>query len=65
MPRPKHYSPEINRFLVSVLYHEAKGKNLAMTTLANQLLAQALTGGEGWQQAMLQFQENAQETPQK
>ncbi len=25
MPRPKHYSPEIRRFLVSVLYHEASG----------------------------------------
>src|SRR5882762_8962486 len=47
--RPKHYSPAINRFLVSVLYHEAKGRGMPMTTLANQLLSKALTGGNGWQ----------------
>jgi hypothetical protein len=57
--RPKHYSPAISRFLVSVLYHEAKGRGVHMTTLTNQLLSKILTGGEGWQKTMMQLQEKA------
>jgi len=51
MPRSKHYSPEIRRFLVSVLYHEAKGKGIPMTILANQVLQDGLKGTEGWRKA--------------
>ena len=47
MPRPQHYSPAINRFLVKALYHEAQGRGIAMTTLTNQLLEEALTGPGG------------------
>jgi hypothetical protein len=50
MPRPKHYSPQINRFLVSVLYHEAKRQKKPMTALTNELLQTALRGSESWQQ---------------
>ena len=63
MPQRTHYSPELNRFLVCALYHEAKSKGMHMTNLANQLLSQVLTGGDGWQKAMLQFQENTEEQP--
>jgi hypothetical protein len=59
MPRPKHYSPAIHRFLVSVLYHEAKARGVAMTKLTNQLLTEKLTGGDGWQKAMMQLQEQS------
>jgi hypothetical protein len=61
MPRPKHYSPEIRRFLVSALYHEAKGRGIPMTVLTNQLLQDSLKGTEGWKRAeeTLQVQESA------
>jgi hypothetical protein len=48
MPRPRHYSPAISRFLVSVLYHEAKHQNIPMTKLTDQLLLTALRGSQGW-----------------
>jgi hypothetical protein len=48
MARPKHYSPAVNRFLVSVLYHEAKGRKVPMTVLTNQILQDGLIGTEGW-----------------
>ena len=51
MARPKHYSPEIRRFLVSALYHEAKGRGVPMTVLANQILQSGLIGTEGWKKA--------------
>jgi len=51
MPRPKHYSPQISRFMVSVLYHEAKARQIPMTKLTDDLLRQSLTGSHGWRQA--------------
>ena len=42
MPRAKHYSPEIKRFLVTVLYHEARGRGVPMTVLTNQILQDGL-----------------------
>ena len=48
MSKPRHYSPALSRFLVSVLYHEGKAQQTPMTTLADRLLRQALTGSEGW-----------------
>jgi len=50
MARPSHYSPAISRFLVSVLYHEARRRKMPMTRLVNQLLTQQLSDSEGWQQ---------------
>ncbi len=38
----KYYSPQIERDLVSVLYHEAKARDIPMTKLASQLLRAAL-----------------------
>lgn len=55
MPRPQHYSPAIDRFLVSALYHESKSKGVPMTKLANELLEKALTGSEGWKKAEEDF----------
>jgi hypothetical protein len=49
--RKKHYSPQISRFLVSVLYHEAQHRKLPMTKLADELLRQQLIGSIGWEKA--------------
>jgi hypothetical protein len=51
MRKFRHYSPEISRFLVSVLYHEAKARKIPMTKLTDLLLRQALQGTEGWKTA--------------
>jgi hypothetical protein len=48
MARPKHYSPQLSRFVVSVLYHEAKHRKIPMTKLTDDLLRQSLQGTEGW-----------------
>lgn len=47
--RPTHYSPQISRFLVSVLYHEAKRRRIPMTRLVDQLLTEQLSQSETWQ----------------
>jgi hypothetical protein len=46
MAKPKWYSPQLSRELVSRLYHLAKSKSLPMTTVANQLLEEALSNKE-------------------
>lgn len=51
MPRPRHYSPALERFLVSVLYHEARHRKMRMTKLANEILKEALAESVGWQLA--------------
>ncbi len=51
MPRSRHYSPVIERFLVAVLYHEARHRKMPMTRLTNQLLREALSNSVGWQTA--------------
>lgn len=48
MPRPRHYSPAIQRFLVSVLYHEARLQKVPMTDLTNRLLEEKLKDSPGW-----------------
>jgi len=48
MARPRHYSPHISRFLVSVLYHEAKHRKIPMTKLTDDLLLNALRDSPGW-----------------
>ena len=51
MARPRHYSPQLSRFLVSVLYHQAKHLKIPMTKLTDELLQNALRGSPGWIQA--------------
>ena len=51
MSRPKYYSPVIQRFLVSVLFHEAKRRGIPMTRLANEILEQGLKPSPGWRLA--------------
>jgi len=51
MPRFGHYSPEIDRFLVSCLYHEARERQMPMTRLVNELLSEALDGSAGRRKA--------------
>lgn len=58
MAKHRHYTPPLSRFLVSVLYHEAKARKVPMTTLTDQVLRQALQGTHGWQEA-----ERLAETP--
>lgn len=55
MSRPRHYSPPIERFLVSVLYHEARHRQVPMTRLANEVLRHALANSVGWQLASQSF----------
>ena len=62
MPRAKHYSPAISRFLVSVLYHEGKARKMPMTKLTDTLLRQSLMDSEGWRQA--ESLRVAEDTPQ-
>ena len=52
MAQARHYVPEIRRFLISVLYHEAKHQGVPMTKLVNHVLEQSLSGSVGWQKAM-------------
>jgi hypothetical protein len=48
MAKPRHYSPHISRFLVSVLYHEGQHRKIPMTKLTDDLLLNALRGSPGW-----------------
>ncbi|MGD0813278.1 MAG: hypothetical protein ABSA83_06720 [Verrucomicrobiota bacterium] len=51
MLRPKHYSPTIDRFLITVLYHEARRQRKPMTVVTNGLLENALRESDSWHQA--------------
>jgi len=51
MPRPKHYSPTIDRFLIKALYYEAQKRKQPMTVVTNGLLENALRGSDSWHQA--------------
>jgi hypothetical protein len=52
MPRKSpYYYPKISRFLVSVLYHEARSRRMPMTTLTERLLRQSLEGSKSWRAA--------------
>lgn len=52
MSRLRHYSPQLSRLVVSALYHEAKGRRIPMTRLADQLLHEALMGTAGWRKVL-------------
>jgi len=51
MAQARYYSPQISRFLVSVLYHEAQRRQIPMTRLTDELLRQQLSGCESWEMA--------------
>ena len=51
MATNRHYSPRIDRFLVSCLYHEARERRVPMTRLVDDLLRKALAGSAGWEKA--------------
>ena len=51
MAQSRHYSPQLSRFIVSVLYHQAKHCKVPMTKLTDELLQNALRGTPGWIQA--------------
>lgn len=51
MARPRSYSPAIDPFLVSALYHEARRRRVPMTSLVDELIKGALEGSEGWKLA--------------
>jgi hypothetical protein len=58
----QHYSPAIDRFLVSCLYHEAQERRMPMTRLVDELLRKELSGSTGWRKAedQLSVRENPQ-----
>ena len=51
MPQRRHYSPVIDRFLVSVLYFDARHHGLPMTRRVNELLRKSLEGSAAWDEA--------------
>ena len=52
MPRKSpYYCPKISRFLVSVLYHEARSRQVPMTALTESLLRKILEGSKSWRAA--------------
>jgi len=61
MAQARYYSPQISRFLVSVLYHEAQRRQIPMTRLTDELLRQQLSGSESWDKA--QSLRIAEDTP--
>jgi hypothetical protein len=42
MSRPKWYTPQLSREIVRRLYYRAKAEDVAMTTLANRIMQEAL-----------------------
>jgi hypothetical protein len=42
MARSRHYSPQIERPLISALYHAAKARRIPMTQLASSLVREGL-----------------------
>jgi len=40
--KPKWYSPQLSREVVSRLYHKAKAERISMTLLVNQLIEETL-----------------------
>jgi hypothetical protein len=65
MSRPLHYSPPLDRFLICVLYHEARKQKKPMTMVANTLLESTLRGTDSWQQAQeaMQLRESQYPAP--
>lgn len=63
MARRSHYSPGIDRFLVTVLYHEAQRQRVPMTKLTNQLLEGSLKDSPAWKMAERQWQEAQSQKP--
>ena len=49
MPRFAHYSPQISRQLVKILYHERVRRKIPMTRLVNSILTDALRSTVSWQ----------------
>lgn len=62
MARPSRYSPLIGRFLVCVLYHEARSRGIPMTVLVDLLLRDALSSGKAWRQAEEAFDPQGEQT---
>ena len=42
MARPRHYSPQLDRPLISALYHAAKARRIPMTRFASSLVREGL-----------------------
>jgi hypothetical protein len=51
--------PKISRFLVSVLYHEARSRRVPMTQLTESLLRESLEGSQSWRTAEASFIQEA------
>ncbi len=48
MARFAHYSPQIRRELVRVLFYERKRRGIPMTRLVDEILSDALQGTQSW-----------------
>jgi hypothetical protein len=47
MARSRHYSPQLDRPLITALYHAAKARRIPMTQLASSLVREGLERMEG------------------
>jgi hypothetical protein len=54
MPKSRHYTPPLSRFIVCALYHEARQRRIPMTRLANDLVEAGLRDSAGWKEAQAQ-----------
>ena len=50
MSKPRYYSPQLRRDLVTKLYWRAKAEKIPMTQLANRLLDEAMTNVVAFEQ---------------
>ena len=62
MPQHRHYSPVIDRFLVSVLYFDARHHGLPMTRRVNELLRTSLEGSAAWNEAQESWSQREKQT---
>lgn len=51
MAKISHYSPAIDRFLVTVLYFDSRNHGKPMTKRVDELLRTSLEGSEAWKEA--------------
>ena len=53
--RERHYSPQLDRFIIKALYYEAKRQQKPMTKLADEIMIAGLQGSRGWEDAQKQM----------
>lgn len=63
MAQNRHYSPVIDRFLVSVLYFDARRHGKPMTRRVDDLLRESLRDSAAWREAEASWSKQANSSP--